>query len=88
MRTKEEITKQIEGLKLMKEKLPEFSFFGDNNWEQIDAQLDILELTKEPGDFYIDETSEEFEDGNNGVYNEAEKAEQWLNGEIDEDLFE
>ena len=86
-RTKEEIARQIEGLKRMKKSLPEFSAFGDKNWEKIDAQLDVLEGLKDADDFYIDETAEEFEDGDNDIYSAAEEAEEWLNGHAD-DLFE
>lgn len=86
-RTKEEIARQIEGLKRMKKSLPEFSAFGDKNWEKIDAQLDVLEGLKDVDDFYIDETAEEFEDGDNDIYSAAEEAEEWLNGNAD-DLFE
>jgi hypothetical protein len=87
-RTEEEIKRQIDGLKKMKETLPEHSIFGNNNWEAIDAQLDILEGKKEKEDFYINETSDEYEDGCNDIYFEAEKAESWLDGETNEDLFE
>lgn len=76
MRTKEEITRQREGLEKMKKGLPEYSAFGDNNWANIDAQIDIL-LGADLGDY---EDSDE--------YNSAEEAEMWLNGEIEEDLFE
>lgn len=79
MRTKEEVDRQIDGLKKMKSTVPEFSKFGDNNWEKINAQLDVLEDLKEPDDFYI---------GHNDVYNAAVEAEEWMNGEDNEDLFE
>lgn len=77
-RTAKEIKKQIEGLKKMKKTLPEFSFFGDNNWDGIDAQLDVLEGMKEAEDFEDDDE----------IYSLASQAEEWLNGERDEDLFE
>lgn len=87
-RTEKEIARQIEGLKKMKKSLPEFSAFGDKNWETIDAQLDVLEGKKDPDDFYVDETSEEFEDGDNDIYFAAERTQEWLNGNQKEDLFE
>lgn len=34
MKTKTEIKLQIEGLKRMKKSLPEYSSFGDKNWER------------------------------------------------------
>jgi hypothetical protein len=87
-KTQEEINRQIEGLKKMKTTLPEFSHFGDKNWEKIDAQLDVLEDKKEANDFYEGESAEEFEDGDNDIYNAAVEAEDWLDGNSDEDLFE
>lgn len=87
MRTKEEVKQQIEGLKNQKIVLPEFSMFGDNNWEKIDAKIDVLEGLKDPDDFYEDETSDEYQDGDNDLFFAAEEAERWLDGESDEDLF-
>lgn len=86
-RTQEEINRQIEGLKKEKETLPEYSRFGDNNWAKIDAQLDILEGIKNLHQFIFDENDEDFQEGDNELYDEAEKAENWLNGYEDEDLF-
>lgn len=77
MRTQEEIDRQIEGLDKMKESLPELNFFGENNWEPIDAQLDIL-----GGEDY-----EKYEDEEYHIESAALKAQDWLEGE-DEDLFE
>lgn len=87
-RTGEEIQRQIDGLKAMKKELPETTFFGDNNWERIDAQLDIIECLKDADDFYIDETSDEYEEGDNDIYFAAVDAENWLDGEKEDDLFE
>lgn len=38
-RTQDEVARQIDGLKKQKEALPEYSKFGDPNWEKIDAQI-------------------------------------------------
>lgn len=78
MRTKEEITRQIEGLEKMKESLPETNFFGENNWLPIDAQLDILK-----GGSYEDYEDEEYH-----IESAALKAQDWLDDENEEDLFE
>ena len=86
-KTQEEINLQIEGLKNSKKTLPQFSMFGDDNWAKIDAQLDVLEGKKDPDDFYVDETAEEFEEGDNDVYTAAEDAEMWMDGNYDGDLF-
>ncbi len=88
LRTPAEIERQINGLKAEKETLPEFSFFNDNNWERIDAQLDVLEGLKEPDDFYIDETSDEYEEGDNEVYFAAVAADEWMDGLRKDDLFD
>lgn len=87
-RKEKEIQRQIKGLKKMKKTLPQFSHFGDKNWKKIDVQLDVLEGIKDADDFYIDETADEFEDGDNDIYFAAQEAEQWLNGDKKEDLFE
>lgn len=87
-RTTEEIARQIQGLKKDRERLPEFSMFGGNNWEKIDAQLDVLEDKKDPDDFYVDENTDEYEDGDNEVYFSAQEAKDWLDGSTDEDLFD
>jgi hypothetical protein len=76
-RTQEEINRQIEGLLKMKETLPEYSFFNDNNWKQIDTQVEVLK-----GDLDADEVEDD------DFYSSALDAEDWLNGERDEDLFE
>lgn len=89
-RTKEEIQKQIDGLKAMKKWFPHHSVFGDNNHAGIEVQLDILEGKSFASDY------EEFSEDNHWfpeedleyVRERAEEAEQWLNGESDEDLFD
>lgn len=42
MVNKEEIDRAVLGLEELKKTLPEFSFFGDNNHEAIDAQIEVL----------------------------------------------
>lgn len=88
IRTQKEIDRQINGLKEQRRLLPNFTLFGDNNWEQIDAQLDVLEGKQKPDDFYVDESSEDFEDGDNDLYFAAVQAEGWLDGSDNEDLFD
>jgi len=76
MRTQQEINFQIEGLKEEKKSLPRESVFGDDNWAIIDAMLDVLE-GKEVFD----------EDYNIDVEYAANEAEDWLNGDSNENLF-
>lgn len=88
MRTAEEIKRQVELLGKEKTTVPEFSAFGDNNWERIDAQIDVLEGRAKAADFYEDETSDEFEDGDNDIWGAAEEAELWLENPNAPDLAE
>lgn len=85
-RTQEQIENQIKELLIDKSNVPETSLFGTPNHKIIDTQISILngaiELTDVPdGDW--DEMDEE-----NEIYRKAEEAEQWLNGESDDDLFD
>jgi hypothetical protein len=86
-RTQDEINRQIEGLKKEKEGISLRTMFGASSHEKIDAQIAVLEGRSEPDDFYIDESSEEYSDGDNDVYFAAEEAENWLRGHSKEDLF-
>ena len=88
MKTKDEIDRQITGLKQMKESLPRYNLFGGNNWSPIEAQISVLNGTATPDKFYEDESAEEFEDGDNDIYHEAVAAKEWLEGGREEDLFE
>jgi hypothetical protein len=87
-RTEEEIQHQIEGLENMKKIVPERSFFGDENWKKIDAQIAVLKGNAVPNDYYRNEHDEDYNEGDNDIWSDAELAEQWLNGEEDNDLFE
>jgi len=87
-KTQEEIDVQIKGLEQMKETLPPKSFFGDDNWGKIDAQISVLKGESVPDDYYVDESTEEYVDGDNDIYWAADDAKYWLDGNTDEDLFE
>jgi hypothetical protein len=78
MRTQEQIKRQVDGLKEEKKSLPEMSELGTNNWECIDAQLDILEGIKDLSDF---------EDASDDTYMAANDAANWVEEEEDNDLF-
>lgn len=89
MRTTEEIKKQIDGLKLMKTGLPEYSLFGDANHKGIDAQLDILERVKDMGDFEeYDEDEYDSEEEFNYIQSQAQEADDWLHSDSIENLFD
>lgn len=83
MRNTEEIERQILGLQNMKNTLPKFNFFGDDNWAGIDAQVQVLKGEKTSDEFIEEDSDEE-----NEVYADALQAEHWLHGETNEDLFE
>lgn len=88
IQTQEAINRQIEGLLKMKQTLPEKSFFGDRNWEKIDTQVDVLKGNVKSGSLYHDESVEDFEESDNEMYFAALEAEDWLNGDSEDDLFE
>lgn len=89
IRTQAEIDFQIAGLKKERETIPQFSFFGDNNWDIIDAQLDILEGRKIASDFDQPQEGDELDcpEIEYEILEAVERTEDWLEGEIDEDLF-
>jgi hypothetical protein len=86
-RTQDEINRQIEGLKKMKNWLPERSKFGTPNWERIDAQISVLSGNEDMDDF--EENAELLEEGEpDEIYNAAQEASDWLDGDNNDDLFE
>lgn len=77
MRTQDEIKEAINRVKANKEKYPEYSMFGDNNWEAADAALDVLDdLTTDEDEIYDKELD-------SNVESEAIVAIQWLNEELE-----
>lgn len=85
-RTREEIQRQIDGLLEDKKNIREYSMFGDPNHKCIDAQISILEGDEELSD--IDEGDWEEYDEQNKIFRAAEEAQQWLDGDREEDLFD
>lgn len=81
MRTETEKQEMISKLESQKEVLPEFSFFGDNNWNQIDAAIDVIQNNLDSDEIY---DKYEFE---SDVVDYAHTAREWLDGE-DNDLGE
>jgi tellurite resistance-related uncharacterized protein len=84
MRSQEEINRQIEGLKAMKQSLPEYNLFGENNWEGINAQIAVLKGEEN----YEEYRDEEFDIEEDYIYTRAEEADTWLRGLNDDNLFE
>lgn len=79
MRTETEKQEMISKLEGQKEVLPEFSFFGDNNWNQIDAAIDVIENDLDSDEIY---DKYEFE---SDVVDYAHVVREWLDGADNED---
>lgn len=86
MRSSEAVANQIAGLQRQREKLPEYSMFGDPNWQGIDAQIEILKGNSTLEDF--PEGNWEDMDEENKVYRAAEEADQWLDDDDADNLYE
>lgn len=78
-RTQKEIDRQVAGLNKQRASLPNFSFFGDDNWKPIEMQIRIIQGKAR---------AENYEDENDRIASMALDAEEWLNGESDDDLFD
>lgn len=70
----EEIKKEIETLKEMKPKVRQYSAFGDDHHESIDAQIDVLENLLDGDEIY-----DRYENGPESVLDNAIQAREWLN---------
>ena len=79
MRTQDEINRQIEGLKADRKSLPEFSLFGDNNWEVIDESIYMLESRT---------TLDDYDEEDQHLFSSLLTVADWLTGAINEDLFD
>lgn len=81
--TKTEIEAEIKALRALKPKVRKTTFFGDSNWDAIEAQITVLELSlsQENIDKNLDEEAwTEYE------YNNALDARAWLDGERENSL--
>ncbi len=86
MKSQEEIDRQIEGLENMKTTLSEYSAFGTPNHQIADAQISILNGSSDKDDFEEGDWNEMDEE--NQIFRGVEEAQEWLDGERDEDLYE
>lgn len=75
-KTKEQINKMIANLERLRKKLPQHNFFGDDNWEPIDAQLSILRGEKD----YDDYEDEEYD-----IESAASNIKEWMEGNLDDE---
>lgn len=85
---KKQIGQQIVGLEKMKKRLPRRNIFGSANHSGIDAQIAVLKGIKKADDYFQDDTAEEYTDGDNDVWSDASRAEDWLAGSETENLYE
>ena len=81
MKKNQEIRLMIERLEEEKETIPEFSFFGDNNWQMYDTAIRSLKERWSESDLNL----QEFEDDQEESL--AFSAVQWLDGKIDDEEF-
>ena len=82
MKSKEQITKEIEALKTVRPNVRPTSMFGDDNLAQLDAQIQVLEEDMDEDDIW-DEWPEEERDQH--VRESAHHAVDWVNDEEDPD---
>ena len=82
MKTKEQITKEIEALKTVRPNVRSTSIFGDDNLGGVDAQIDVLEDDMDDDDIYdrYDRTS-----SSEYILEAAVAAREWINDEEDDD---
>jgi hypothetical protein len=81
MKTKEQIQNAVEKLKEVKPLVRRYTYFGDDNWAQIDAQIAVLERGYTEDDIY-----DRYDDPN--ILNSAQVAYQWVMDLPIEDLEE
>jgi hypothetical protein len=79
--TPHQIKKEIAGLKAIKPKIRQFSFFGDDNHASIDAQINVLEDNMD--DDQIDDLYDPEENYN--LNESARHAREWLDGKFEGD---
>lgn len=82
MRSPQEIERQVAGLQAEKESLPQYNYFGGNNWALFDLMIAILkgEETYQP----MDEDDEDYDEE---LDQAGYEASEWLAGYIQDDLF-
>lgn len=82
MKTKEQITKEIEALKTVRPNVRPTSMFGDDNLGSVDAQIAVLEDDMDDSDIYDNYdrvSSSEY------ILDAAICARQWIDDEEDSD---
>ena len=82
MKTKEQITKEIEALKTVRPNVRPTSMFGDDNLGSVDAQIEVLESDYDNNQIY-----DRYDHANSSEYilDAALAARQWIDDEEDGD---
>ncbi len=83
MRGDAEVKVEIKKLQEIKPKIPEYTKFGGNNWEKIDAQIRVLKEDMDEEDIDA-EWGGPIEDIDTELLNSAEEAMNWVNGDPEE----
>lgn len=84
VRNDEQKASMVEALRKMKNKAPEYTMFGDNNHEGIDAQIAVIEEEQDEDAVY-DRYPDDEEDQH--TRDMALDAVNWLNGSQDDDVL-
>jgi hypothetical protein len=83
VKTKEQVAAEIDKLKRLRAVMPQKSFFGDDNWAKIDAQIAALERADGKDERWVSNAADAAsERGEKAVI----EAYDWLLGDIDEPL--
>jgi hypothetical protein len=87
MRTEEEKQEMLDKLEQMKGTLPEFSAFGDNNWQRLDDQKRVIVEEMDEDDVYgmYEGESEDWEEEFSEDISTCLTVVQWLSGQDVED---
>ncbi len=80
-KTNEEIDKQVDIIKRLRAVMPQFSHFGDNNWEKMDRQILLLGNLKDKS---LDHILKRERVGDDTEYEVC----SWLSGSLVDDLAE
>lgn len=82
MRTEEQKQEMIDKLESQKETLPQFSLFGDNNWQQINDAIRVIDEDLNDDDIY---SMYENEEEDTESINYCLQVREWLDGADNED---
>ena len=83
MRTILEIKKKIKSLQKERQKLPHYSFFGTNNWGQIDMQIKTLEKAFKSTNADLEVELDDICDRYNGDFPPDDTVDKWIVDALD-----